>query len=89
LLEAIQKGLDLDPEEYPPRLRFDSRRQTEPERRRFVALEQGRNRCADELQLDPTMIASRATLIALAHDWDRHNGELMDWQREILTTCRG
>jgi hypothetical protein len=54
-----------------------------------MVMEQGRNRCADELQLDPTLIASRATLIALSDDWDRHSGELMDWQREILTKCRG
>ncbi len=88
LLEAIQSGLALEPEEHPQPLRSKSRRHTETERRRFMVLEQGRNRCADELQLDPTLIASRATLIELAHDWDRHNGELMDWQREILTTCR-
>jgi len=89
LLEAIQEGLKLEAQEHPQPLRSNSRRQTETERRRFMALEQGRNRCGNELQLDPTLIASRATLIGLAHDWDRHNGELMDWQREILTTCRG
>jgi ribonuclease D len=89
LLEAIQKGLALEPEEHPQPLRSNSRRQTDAERRRFLALEQGRNRCADELQLDPTLIASRATLIELAHDWDRYKGELMDWQREILTNMQG
>jgi ribonuclease D len=89
LLEAIQQGLAVAPEEQPQLLRFNSRRQTESERRRFVALEQGRNRCAGELQLDPTLIASRATLIALAHDWDRNIADLMDWQREILAKCRG
>jgi ribonuclease D len=89
LQEAIQHGLSVGPEEHPQPLRSNSLRQTEAERRRFAALEQGRNRCANELQLDPTLIASRATLIALAHDWNQHNEELMDWQREILATCRG
>jgi ribonuclease D len=88
LLEAIQKALALESKEHPQPLRFNTRRQTETERRRFVALEQGRNRRADELQIDPTLIASRATLIEIAQDWDRFNGELMDWQREILATCR-
>jgi ribonuclease D len=89
LLEAIQQGVALEPEAQPKVLRFSSHRQTEAERRRFAALEQGRNRCAEDLQLDPTLIASRATLIALAHDWDQHQDELMDWQREILAGCRG
>jgi hypothetical protein len=69
-------------------LRFHSRRQTEAERRRFMTLEQGRNRRAEELHLDPTLIASRATLIALAFDWEQGKGDLMEWQREILATCR-
>jgi ribonuclease D len=88
LLEAIQEGLATGPEEHPQLVRSNSRRQTEAERRRFTTLEQGRNRFANELQLDPTLIASRATLIALAHDWDQNNGDLMDWQREILAKCR-
>ncbi|HEX4122927.1 MAG TPA: HRDC domain-containing protein [Verrucomicrobiae bacterium] len=89
LLEAIQRGLALAPEEHPQPLRSNSRRQTDAERRRFVALEEGRNRRANGLQLDPTLIASRATLIELAEDWDRYNGELMEWQREILTPFKG
>jgi hypothetical protein len=66
-------------------LRSQSRRQSEAERRRFLELETRRNQKAAELALDPTLIASRATLLALAGDWDRHKGELMDWQRELLT----
>ncbi len=84
LHEAIQKGLHLDMQEHPHPLRSQSRRQTEPERQRFLALESRRNSKAVELALDPTVIASRATLLALAADWDGHNGELMDWQRELL-----
>jgi ribonuclease D len=84
LLEAVQKGLALAPDKHPQRRRSHSRRQSEAERRRFMDLEQRRNRQAAELQLDPTLIASRATLLALAADWDGHQGELMDWQRELL-----
>jgi ribonuclease D len=85
LLEAVQKGLAVPPEEQPRPLRTISRRQTEAERRRFLELEQRRNDRAAKLDLDPTLIASRATLAALAHDWQAHLQELMDWQREILT----
>ena len=85
LQEAIQKGLHAPPPEQPHPLRSHSRRQSEAERRRFLELETRRNQRAAELALDPTLIASRATLLALADDWDRHKKELMDWQRELLT----
>jgi hypothetical protein len=49
-----------------------------------LELENRRNQKAAELALDPTLIASRATMLALAGDWDRHKVELMDWQRELL-----
>jgi ribonuclease D len=88
LLEAIQKGLGVNPHEHPQPLRSNSRRQTEPERQRFITLENGRNRRAEELQIDPTLIASRSTLLKLAQDWDQSQPDLMDWQREILTSCR-
>jgi ribonuclease D len=84
LHDAIQKGLHLEPEAHPHPLRSQARRQTEAERRRFMELEDCRNKRAAELGLDPTLIASRATLLALATDWDRHSIELMDWQRELL-----
>jgi len=86
LQEAIQRGLHMQPQEHPHPLRFQSRRQTETERRRFLELENLRNQRAAELNLDPTLIASRATLLALAGDWERHKGDLMDWQRELLNS---
>jgi len=84
LQEAIQKGLHLEPQEHPHPLRSQSRRQTESERRRYLELESRRDRQAAALELDPTLIASRATLLAMATDWERHKDELMDWQRELL-----
>jgi ribonuclease D len=84
LLEAIQKGSQLDPQEHPNPLRFHSQRQTEAERRSYLELEHRRDQRAAELELDPTLIASRATLLALASDWDRHQDVLMNWQRELL-----
>ena len=35
-------------------------------------------------RLIPTLIASRATLLALASHWERAAAELMSWQKEIL-----
>jgi ribonuclease D len=84
LLEAIQRGLHLEAPEHPHPLRSQSRRQSETERRRFLEFEHRRNQRAAELALDPTLIASRGTLLALASDWDRHKCELMDWQQQLL-----
>jgi ribonuclease D len=86
LNEAIQRGVALAPEAHPEILRFHSRRQSEAQRQRFAQLEQKRNARAMELDLDPTLIASRATLLALAEDWNSHQGDLMDWQRELLAS---
>ena len=47
-------------------------------------LEKRRNERASELQMDPTVIASRATLAALAQDGDEAANDLMKWQRELL-----
>lgn len=87
LCEAVAKGLGIAPHEHPEILRFKSRRQTEAQRQRFVQLEQKRNQRAQQLEIDPTLIASRATLLALADDWNCHQSELMTWQRELLEGC--
>jgi ribonuclease D len=87
LQEAIQRGLHLEAPAHPQPLRSHSRRQSEAERRRYLELENRRNKKAEELALDPTLIASRATLLALAGDWDRHQGDLMEWQRDILNAA--
>jgi len=82
LLKAIATGLKV---EDPPRvLRSKSTRQTEVERRRMHELEKRRDRHAAELDIDPTLIASRAMLVLLARDWAAHEKNLMNWQRDLL-----
>ena len=51
---------------------------------RYRDLEKLRDGRAHELGIDPTLIASRATLSELARDWDQHAPELMSWQRKLL-----
>jgi ribonuclease D len=81
---AIKAGLARSPLEQPDYLHTKSHRQTEAERRRFVELEKRRNARAAELGIDPTLIASRATLLALANHWERAGAELMSWQKGLL-----
>lgn len=85
LAEAIQAGLSVPPDQYPEIPRNRSRRPTESERRRFSELERRRDAQAHRLSLDPTLIASRATLSDLAYHWEAYAGGLMKWQRDLLT----
>jgi ribonuclease D len=84
LTKAIARGLGLAPEAHPRILRSISRRPSESERRRFMELQKRRDARAADLGIDPTLIASRATLSDLAHNWDQNSTELMAWQRELL-----
>jgi hypothetical protein len=56
----------------------------EAEFRRFRELEKIRDAHAHKLGIDPTLIASKATLGDLSRDWDWHAPELMNWQRRIF-----
>ncbi len=82
ITQAIVQGLAVPPKDQPHHLRPTGRRFTEEENRLFNRLKQKRDQRARELGIDPTFIASRATLAALAQtgQWDG----LMDWQRELL-----
>jgi ribonuclease D len=84
LKSTLQRGLALSASEHPKILRPTGRRPSDQERRRFLELQKRRDARATELDIDPTLIASRGTLSDLAHDWDKQVTELMNWQRELL-----
>ena len=84
LLKAIARGLGTSAQEHPKILRSLGRRPSEAERHRFLELQKARDLRAAELKIDPTLIASRATLSDLAQDWDQHAPNLMTWQRHLL-----
>jgi ribonuclease D len=84
LLEAVNIGLVLPAAQHPEILRHKFHRPTEAEMRRYRELEKLRDARAHELNIDPTLIASRATLSELAGDWNKHAPELMNWQRQLL-----
>jgi ribonuclease D len=84
LVAAVKRGLSVPPPNQPEPLRHTSRRVTDATKRRALDLQQRRDARARELGIDPTLIASRSTLFDLAEDWQAHEKELMDWQRELL-----
>jgi len=84
LNQTVKSALALPADRHPEILRHKFYRPTEAEMRRYHELETRRDQHARELAIDPTLIASRATLSELARDWEKHSPELMNWQRELL-----
>ena len=84
LLEAVKAGLAVPADKHPEILRHKFNRPSEAEFRRFRELEKIRDAHAHKLGIDPTLIASKATLGDLSRDWDAHAPELMNWQRGLL-----
>lgn len=85
LMKAIAKALEAEPDSYPKILKPSGRKPNEDERKRFLELQQKRDHRAAELDIDPTLIASRSALSDLAHDWDEYAATLMKWQLQLLT----
>ena len=84
LLEAIQIGVAVPPSEQPQIPHRSHHRLTMAEVRRLRDITRRRDRQAARLGIDPALIASKPVLARLAHDWAEHEGELMNWQRELL-----
>ncbi len=82
--EAAERGMELPESGWPVfQKRFFSR-WTAEEEKRAEALKKERDRIAAELDLDPSIIASRATLEAIAARPQTAVDLLMPWQRELL-----
>ncbi|HMP82429.1 MAG TPA: HRDC domain-containing protein [Verrucomicrobiota bacterium] len=84
LLRAVKAGLELPANEHPHHPKRTSYRPSEAERRRYAEIEKRRDGRATKLGIDPTLIASRPMISELARDWNKHEPELMHWQRELL-----
>jgi ribonuclease D len=85
LARAVADGLGISAENFPKILQRTNHRPTDAERKRFMDLQAKRDAQATQLAIDPPLIASRGTLSDLARDWDKYSGELMNWQRDLLT----
>ena len=82
--EVVEEALKLPESEWPKRpKRVRTHRPPVPVKR-FERVRDFRDKIAEKLKLDPTLIASKAMLERLAIDWDSASGELMGWQRELL-----
>ena len=83
--QAAQRGLQMPEAEWPERPRRVVSRPTREMERVAEELKVRRDRVAQELDLDPSVIAPRATLEAIAADKDQNATLLVPWQREVLS----
>jgi ribonuclease D len=81
---AAQKGLALPQTEWPIMRRRSGNRPTAAMVRRAEELKQRRDRAADQLKLEPSILAPRTVLEAIASDGERAASMLVPWQRELL-----
>jgi ribonuclease D len=81
---AAQKGLDLPESELPVMRRRAGVRPTAAMVRRTEELKQRRDRAAGELKVEPSILAPRNVLEAIASDEERAAKMLVPWQRELL-----
>ncbi len=86
ILLAITHGQSTPESELPHKRVSVLYQPTLAEQKRFLALRQIRDKRAAELEIDPTLIASRSTLVLLSQDWDKYKVDLMAWQRELLSS---
>ena len=82
--DAVERAMALSPEEWPPRPRGNGKRPTAEMDARMGELKKRRDDAAAELDLDPTLIASRAVIEGLAYRAEPPESTLLPWQRELL-----
>lgn len=82
--DAIAAALALPATDWPRLIRKSRPRPSPDQDARFRELRQKRDAVATKLQLDPSLIAPKATLERLASDGAEAVGALMPWQREAL-----
>lgn len=88
LTEAVRTGLAKNPATLPRRRRGGREQGCVPLNAGELALQDrlksDRDRIAQQLNLDPTLIANRSQLAQIARDPDRIDGILLPWQADLL-----
>jgi ribonuclease D len=82
--DAGVEALALPADQWPRLIRKSRPRPSPDQDARFRALREKRDKVAGNLQLDPSLIAPKATLERLAADGAEAAATLMPWQREAL-----
>lgn len=83
-LEAAQCALELPESDWPKRLRRVGTRPTQESERAAENLRRRRDVAAEELGIDASFIAPKATMESIAADETRSSALLVPWQRDLL-----
>ncbi len=81
---AVQEAMALSPEDWPRPIRKPRTRPTPEQERSFMKLKTTRDKAAASLQLDPALIAPKATLEQIAADPACASAKLLPWQLALL-----
>ncbi|MCU0792004.1 MAG: 3'-5' exonuclease [Opitutaceae bacterium] len=84
LAAAIREGLARDPSSLPRRPRAERIHLTAAEIARQDRIKAHRDAVAAKLELDPTLIAPRSTLVTLCREPERIDEILLPWQADLL-----
>ena len=84
LLEAAEAALKLPEQDWPTPIRKPRLRTTQEQEARFRELRDRRDAAAQQLALDPTLIAPKATLEQLSRREPQAFESLLPWQSECL-----
>ncbi|MGV3772697.1 MAG: ribonuclease D [Verrucomicrobiales bacterium] len=85
IIDAIMAAQKVEAAKLPSRRKHVLYQPTVHEQQRFFKLRQARDKKAVELDLDPTLIASRSTLVLLSQNWEKYSKDLLSWQRDLLS----
>ncbi len=84
LNQAVARFRELDPSDYPQKVKRKQRVWHEDYDERFEELSKKRNEVAQSLSLDPSLIASRAVLEKICLGAPEEELGMMKWQKELL-----
>jgi len=80
----VERGLEVPVADRPVHVRIRTRRMTKKELDRVEELRLIRDKRAAELEIDPTLVASKATLYALARNDPGAWEDQLPWQQALL-----
>lgn len=86
--KAIEAGLQIPVDEWPMPRRHRGRPLTMRQKEELERLRVHRDAEATRLGLNPSLVASKATLTQLAKDWEGSQELLLNWQRSILAAAK-
>ena len=82
--DAAEHALQLPETDWPKPVRTPRSRPTVEEQRLFQEYKKKRDEAATRLGLDPSLIAPKAMIEALAGDFEQTRARLLPWQSELL-----